>query len=157
MNRLAPPARGVRPLAAVVLSLAVCGCTGGTNPPPPPGPSSPSTTAAMPTPSTAVLSLPTASAAPLPAGRTQEIETALASGNEAAVRGAIAVPTGATLSPDAIAALKDLKGLRLDPATFHPISSTAALIDGSTADGHQWTVYLTLDGGVWKIAATEAK
>lgn len=159
MSWPAPPVRRVLALAAIAASLVVCGCTKeSSTPTPSSGPPSPSVTPANPTVTTTTptLELPTASAVPLPPGRTQEIETALASGNEAAVRGVVALPAGAALSPDLLAGLQGLKGLRLDPTTFHPISSTTALIDGST-EGHQWTVYLTLDGGVWKIAATEAK
>ena len=152
------PRRGLVPLLAIAVSLAVSGCTGEPSVATPSGLSSPSTTPQNPnsTASTPALVLPTVSAAPLPAGRTQEIETALASGNEEAVQGVIVLPTGASLGPAVLAALKGLDGLHLDPTTFHPISSTTALIDGST-DGQQWTVYLTLDGGVWKIAASEAK
>jgi hypothetical protein len=138
-------------------SFALSGCTGDAPAPSPTGSASPSTAAPSgATSAPPVNALPTASAAPLPQGRAQEIESALKSAQLADLQKAVALPTTATLSPDVLAALKGIKNLHLDPSTFHPISASSAVIDGST-EGQQWLVYLVLDAGVWKIAATEPK
>ncbi len=151
------PGTGRRVISAlsVLLSLAAC-TTDAPSPSPSRSVSATSLTPTVaPTAEAGELVLPTASAPALPQSRVDEIQSALASGEAARAQSVVALPSGATLSADALAALKALDGVTLDVATFHAFSSTSAVVDGA-ASGKKWIVYLIFDGA-WKISATEPK
>lgn len=93
-------------------------------------------------------------APPLTDARGDEFERALASGDPAIVQEAVAMPSGQTISPEAVAQLKALPPLSIVPGSFKPIDAVTGVVDATSADG-TWRVYLVYEDSVWRMAMTE--
>ena len=93
-------------------------------------------------------------AEPFTEQRGAAINAAIASRDRARFGEAVALPADAAIPAESLAALADSGPWVFDLATVRYLSEDAATVSARAAST-DWQVYLILDAGVWKIAATE--
>lgn len=84
----------------------------------------------------------------------RRIEAGIASGEPQKFAESVAVPSGTSIAPSAIASLAAMK-LRIDPSTFKVLDSSASTATvNATAGGKQWQLYLVVQEGSWKLTGS---
>jgi hypothetical protein len=95
----------------------------------------------------------------LTAERADQLGAQLASGDEAAVRQAIALPPGQDLDPAFVRGLAALR-LDIDERTFTETEPGEATVDATATTGgatNAWTVRMARVDGAWLIVSTAPK
>lgn len=77
----------------------------------------------------------------------------LASGTDAGVRDAVALPPTQPLDPAAAARLKALGRVTFDVKTFHNRTDGIATVTAHLPGGNRWNVTLIDENGQWKIGS----
>jgi hypothetical protein len=92
---------------------------------------------------------------PLTAERAQQLQTGLASGNEPATRGVVAIADGQTIDPAVVTALA-LYPVTFDTTTFATDNDGTASVTATVASNPPtaYTVFLVAVDGKWLITAT---
>lgn len=96
----------------------------------------------------------TQTAPPLSDTRAVELSEALGSGDAAKVAEVVAMPSGSTIPPEAVAQFKALGTITVVPGSFTPIDAVTGVAEATGAGG-RWKLYLVFQDGTWRLASTE--
>ncbi|MDQ2837851.1 MAG: hypothetical protein M3Y77_17365 [Actinomycetota bacterium] len=97
-----------------------------------------------------------ATSSPLTSQRASTLSSELTAGSDAALRDAVAIPSGEALDPNAARQIAALAPITFDPASFHQVDGQNAMVDGTVShpakgQSSKWTFQLTYAGGSWRL------
>lgn len=147
--------KAIRPNDGVALLLVLAGvlaagCTHSTKSHPAPAPST----------STSSTTTTSATTPTLTTQRAQDLSDELSRGDDESLLGALAVPSGQAIDPQAAGELAAIGPITFDVSTFQAVDASHATVQGAlahppTGSSATWTFALTYVSGTWKLNDAE--